>query len=717
MRRYVLLLSAMCAVAVFAGDVDVLHAKLSRSIDGITVGSGACPGCVVADGVHAAPIAFGRVNGTEVAVAAAASHGKGRVVSVTHQSFFDGETGRRSDNATFLRECLLWLAGNATTKTVYIDERRRGMAANAESALKGSGVIFKTFRSYGELAAMPSGAVVVTMPDGYKISEAAKLTEFIKRGGGVFAIVVGWGWQQLNPGKSFSTDSTFNAALGPAGIYTGGNIADATRNSLFEIAKAVADVPGCTAKSAMDFLAGGGKATKNIGERSLFTLGMLDAALPPKDIMWRPKLDAFRNSAGGIVPSPAKPLGANRVRERLAYVLFQNAWQSNLERNWPANAAASVYPGVPEKGTSRVTRDVTVDLSIPRWHSTGLFAAAGEPLTVTLPEGAEKMGLRIRVGSTTCRLTSAREWRRAPIVDMEMPISKRSVTFASPFGGLVYVVVPRDMKGKVTVKIGPACPAPRFVEGRDTPESWAGQLRCNPAPFAEIENDHIVLIMPYDSVKDLADPRPLLQVWREIMDNDARLAAIPIKRDSPERICIDVQLCAGYMHSGYPIMIPAGSARRLASEPIIRAGEQDDVWGFFHEMGHNHQHPDWTFNGTGEVTVNFFTLYNMLKICGRTTAQTKLGDPNIKRNFEAWDAAGRPVDKWFADPFLALYFFARFADKYGWDAFRKLFAEYRALPPGEHPKTDLEKRRQWATRLSRIVGEDLTPEFQFLLKK
>ena len=26
------------------------------------------------------------------------------------------------------------------------------------------------------------------------------------------------------------------------------------------------------------------------------------------------------------------------------------------------------------------------------------------------------------------------------------------------------------------------------------------------------------------------------------------------------------------------------------------------------------------------------------------------------------------------------------------------------------------QRQQWCTRLSRIVGEDLTPEFQFLLK-
>ena len=32
-------------------------------------------------------------------------------------------------------------------------------------------------------------------------------------------------------------------------------------------------------------------------------------------------------------------------------------------------------------------------------------------------------------------------------------------------------------------------------------------------------------------------------------------------------------------------------------------------WGLYHELGHNHQNRDWTFDGTVEVTVNLFTLY------------------------------------------------------------------------------------------------------------
>ena len=699
-----------------ARDADALRARLSCCAKGIAVCDGCLPGCVMAVGDEAVPLAFGKVKDAKAAVAAATVYGKGRAVAVTHHGFFEKEAAQRDENVAFLRECLAWLAGGKAPTVVCLDVRRNAMkdcVARAVADWKGTRV--EPLRGYGELESLPLGAVVVTMPDAYPLADAAKLNAFIRRGGGVLAPVVGWGWHQISKGKSFSTESPFNAALGPAGLYTGGATVKGTDGGIYEVA-GKKDEPGTTAASALELAEKGTSISAQAAATCQLTLGTLVEALPPGDKTWRSRLEALQKSATAVVPSPSHPLGAASMRERLAYLMFLKAWRENPERNWPANAAAATYPGIPDKSARRVTRDVSVDMSIPRWHGTGLFAAAGEPLTVTLPEGAERLGLRVRVGTTTCRLTSHAVWRRAPEVDMELPLSKRSVTFASPFGGLVYVVVPRASHGKVNVKVGPACPAPRFVEGRDTPATWAAQLRRSPAPFAEIESDYIVITVPYAEAKKLADPRPLLKVWREIMDNDARLAAGPAVRTSPERICADVQLCAGYMHSGYPIMMPTGCVKYLLSEPNIRAGEPDEVWGFFHEMGHNHQRPDWTFAGTTEVTVNFFTLYNMLKICGRTTRQTKMGSPKLMQKVKRWNADGRPADAWFADPFLALDLFARLADKYGWEAFEKLFAEYASLPPEERPKTDLEKRQQWCTRLSRIVGEDLTPEFQFLLK-
>ena len=715
MKRAILAVCAVLAVSCAARSVDALRGNLSRKARSLALGPGAIPGCVVVAGADASPIAFGRANGVKVPVAAAATYGKGRAVAVTHHGFMEGEVMRRRGNAAFMRECLVWLAGGFPPAEIYVDRGRGKMGSAAAEALKDvKGLRMKPLPGYDALSSLPAGSVVITMPDSHSIQDAAKLTEFVRGGGGVLAVVVGWGWHQVSGERPF-TESPFNAALGPAGIYTCGAFAGAGNDGLYEVPE-TDDMPGLSAESAIELAERGSVIPPALGARCLFTLEALAEALSTTDIKWRPRLEAIAKSAQtGLVPSPAHPLRRTRVRERLAYTLFQNAWLARPERNWSASAAAASYPGLPAKDARRVTRDVEVDMSVPRWHGTGLFAGAGEPLTLTLADGAEKLGLRVRVGSTTCRVTDHAEWMRAPVVDMELPLVKKTTTFASPFGGMVYIVVPGGRSGRTSVKVGPACHAARFVDGVDTPETWVAQLRERRAPMVELESECLVITVPYASVQNLADPRPLLQVWREIMANDAKLTGIPVKRASPERICADVQLCAGYMHAGYPIMMPTSCLRNLLSEPTIRAGAVDDVWGFFHEMGHNHQNDDWTFNGTTEVTVNFFSLYNMQKICGRGIRDNwKIGGEGFKRRVEEWRAAGRPYDKWRADPFLALDFFARLIEKYGWESFERLFAEYRALSPAERPKNDLEKREQWCRRLSRIVGEDLSEEFRFM---
>ena len=49
---------------------------------------------------------------------------------------------------------------------------------------------------------------------------------------------------------------------------------------------------------------------------------------------------------------------------------------------------------------------------------------------------------------------------------------------------------------------------------------------------------------------------------------------------------------------------------------------------------------------------------------------------------------------------------------FGWDAYRRVFAEYLALPEAERPKSDDEKRDQWMVRFSREVGRNLGPFFE-----
>jgi hypothetical protein len=143
---------------------------------------------------------------------------------------------------------------------------------------------------------------------------------------------------------------------------------------------------------------------------------------------------------------------------------------------------------------------------------------------------------------------------------------------------------------------------------------------------------------------------------------------------------------------------------------------QQGAWGYFHELGHNHQASDWTFEGTTEVTCNLFSLYVCQKLCGLEPgtghdAMTPAAKARRLAQYLRSDPEGR-FARWKSDPFLALIMYDQLRAGFGWEAYKKVFAEYRELPKSERPKTDQEKRDQWMLRFSKAVGRNLAPFFQ-----
>jgi hypothetical protein len=144
---------------------------------------------------------------------------------------------------------------------------------------------------------------------------------------------------------------------------------------------------------------------------------------------------------------------------------------------------------------------------------------------------------------------------------------------------------------------------------------------------------------------------------------------------------------------------------------LAKLRDGSNAWGLFHELGHNHQAGDWTFSGTGEVTCNLFSLYGIETLC--SPVPTNGGHPALDqtRRIEIYLEDGAPFEEWKREPFLALQMYMQLQAAFGWDAFKRVFAEYRDLPAGERPKDDDEERDQWMVRFSRAVGKDLGPFF------
>lgn len=694
-----LLLQGATASSALNHDPLDARAQLVRGVRAIE--SGGSPGVVLCVGSNAFPLVGATCGSAVQPVAAAAFYGQGRVVAVGHGSFLSPDSFAKADTAAFAKNAVAWLGQGRAEIAVYKNS----------DMLKALGSLSDvTVREIPSLDVLDTFAVLATYPDGLKPEEIETVRAFVTRGGGLLCAGIGWGWQQVTRGKSLATENLFNRLLGPAGLLINSDMAGRTANDGYRVD---ASLPaGVNAAEAVRLAASGQARDPELLRQINHSLCAAKAVLPPQETDLSRALDALmRTPEAAKLPSRETPLKAADIPARLALIQHKAAWQAKPLEPWPAHPAAAAYPGTPAKDAPRGSRALTVSLDIPRWHGTGLFAAAGEPVTVELPPGAEALGLRLRIGSTTCDNTRHDTWTRAPKVDLEIPLKARTVTASSPFGGLVYIVVPDAVEAEsrqIKVTLRNACRALWFKAGRDSQEAWKRMLQAPSAPWAELESDKIVLTVPLEAARSVEDPAALLAFWEKAADLDARLTAIPPQRRSAERFCADAQLCAGWMHAGYPIMIPASTAQELVN---LAALKTKGDWGFFHELGHNHQNGDWTFSGTGEVTVNFFTLYAMEHLCGLPPRKTRMGEAGIQRTVNDWVAKGKSHDDWCRDPFLALETFVRLQQVFGWASFEKLFAEYRALDQAARPRDDAAKRDQWATRLSRITGHNIAAVF------
>ena len=89
-----------------------------------------------------------------------------------------------------------------------------------------------------------------------------------------------------------------------------------------------------------------------------------------------------------------------------------------------------------------------------------------------------------------------------------------------------------------------------------------------------------------------------------------------------------------------------------------------------------------------------------------------MSQESIQKQYLAYFESGGGFSQWKSDPFLALYMYYQLQQAFGWNAYKKVFAEYHDLATGERPKNDDEKRDQWMVRFSRAVGKNLGPFFE-----
>jgi hypothetical protein len=389
----------------------------------------------------------------------------------------------------------------------------------------------------------------------------------------------------------------------------------------------------------------------------------------------------------------------------------------------PAHARAGELFGAVPADARRVIRCVRIDPASEKWHSTGLYAAPGEVITVKVPDAWIDKELRVRLSGHRDQIPQDKDLLRLPAaVSRSFLINQPETQAASAFGGAIYIETgDRPMAlPPFEITITNAIPAPTFILGETTPQQWRESEQQAPAPYAELISKRIALSFPSEWIRDLADPTELIQYWDHIVELHDELGGLAELRTMPERVNVDVQISAGLFHAGYPMQGPQQACRGVVDLKSLRLHGN---WGWFHEIGHESQRrPDkkwgwdnpYTFDGSIECTVNLFSThaYDRLGIAPEGGWAWTVDPKQVAAKAHQAIAAGTPFAK--ADVGTRLAMFLQLRDAFGWEPISKLLQSYsedQDRDPTLLPTNDAEERDQLCLRLSKIVQRNLHPFF------
>lgn len=425
-----------------------------------------------------------------------------------------------------------------------------------------------------------------------------------------------------------------------------------------------------------------------------------------------------------IAPTAAKPYAQPEQAERGLLHQSIRAYMTRAPGTFGAHPAAAAFPGA-VASPARVERAVAYDPNrIHRWdvragnapnlatgpeswQDTGLYAAPGEIVHVTAETLPAGRAVRIVIGCHRDVLLRLDTWKRFPVITRSFELRPGENAVANPFGGPIFIQVTGDpaetSSASATLRFANAVAAPMFTLGKDTAESWAKSLE-NPAPWAVLAGKRAVLHVQSSAAAKVKDPEALMRWWDRVLEAQDDLVAL--ERKAPERIVPDIQISAGWMHSGYPFMCHLQPSQGHMLD-LARLSTKGD-WGFFHELGHNHQRRDWTFPGQTEVTVNFFSLLCMEKVVGLPAGQghgsMKDLDALLRKRF------ANPPDM---GPFEQLAPFVALIRAHSWEPLRLTLRSYRDEPAAAAGAKDVPALQNlFVLRYGRFAKSDVSAFFE-----
>ncbi|XP_039478330.1 TRPM8 channel-associated factor homolog [Oreochromis aureus] len=626
---------------------------------------------------------------------AGAYYGKGRVILISHEGFLGLES-----MASIWKNAVHWLDEGLLANRFYI---RLHMMEPALKLLSDSGLKCEQTNFREDLSVFVCTA--------YVNENLEEIKHFVAEGGGLLIGGHAWWWAYTNPGQNVLTEFSGNKILTQMGL----SLLPATIGG----GSYKAPVPSQAVKDSYHFRhllsrfaahVTTGEELSQHEERYLKKLGSdcnIYLQMKAHDSShYRQVLATLTNilMTSGL-PEVSDSCPVNSPKDHLLLALGTEVYKVSPDPDALLPYLIKDNPMMPVVYNHRIKFDVnTADME--EWISTGLYLSPGMKTYMSIPPQIVNKDWMIQIGCQTDSLHHNEELKRPPSVHERFPVTSEMIQVWNLWGGLIYLVAPPKTQEKgLLVTVQMAVPAPYYKSGVTTAAEWS-LLRTAPSPWAELEFENIILTVPSDAVRDLERPDELAALWDEMMRAIADLAAKPHKFPRKERFVADVQISHGWMHAGYPIM-----AHKMTAQELVGVKKGSPLWGPIHELGHNQQRACWEFPpNTTECTCNLWSVYVNEEVLGihREKTEDAMTSANRQSRINDYVAGGRTLDKWGF--FVALETYMQLQERFGWDAFKKVFAAYHHM--SDFPGDNKGKMNLYVETFSQTVGMDLTGFFK-----
>ncbi|XP_019337677.1 TRPM8 channel-associated factor 2 [Alligator mississippiensis] len=652
------------------------------------------PSPLLVHGSLAFPIGFDSYS--HQSLLAAAHYGWGRIVVIPHESYM-----KLPEMRAFILNAIYWLdAGKGGLVGIGDDLQDLFAALNQKT------IPCKLTDLTDNLSVYCCTA--------YSAREAEKIHEFVAEGGGLLIGGQAWVWASRNSDQVTTSGYPGNKILHKFGLGILGKYVMASKYSA---------VQPDNISSYYHF------------RQALFWfqqhLQKKQALIPPYSSWLKELLQdstAFLKISAQDNPSVSsihKSLAELITATSLPDVSKENPIKTNSVEAVLISLATVLYNTLPEFQTlvhvpsqnlpaMPVSPPVTIQLNGSNegrryFLSTGFYIPPGETATLVFPAFAITANLKVQIGCHSDNLSNTNELKRPPVVIMKFKVETERMKVSTLWGGLIYVLVPRKCTlGQISVTIEGAVQAPFFKLGETSTSDWQETIRLYPAPWAELAVDNVILTVPADSVRQIQNPETLLSIWDLSMKAVAELAAIPATFPRPERIVADVQISAGWMHAGYPVMVHLESVTGMTDVQSIKT---KGFWGPIHELGHNQQQEGWEFPPhTTEATCNLWPVYVHETVLGipRDKAHEALKPEKREQRIQNYINNGAQLKGW--NSFTALETYLQLQEAFGWEAFIEIFFKYQEMP--YIPRDKALKMNLWVEMFSQQVKKNLAPFFK-----